>query len=408
MTGEAQRLRGALVDELLTRGVFSSHEVEGVMRDVPRHLFLDRFYRADDAGRWHEQRLDPGAPEQLVVAYADEAVITRVTAADGIATSSISQPGLVAQMLELLDLRPGHRVLEIGAGTGYNAALIAGLVGPGGSVTTVDVDRGVADQARRALAAAHCPGVTVAAGDGFLGLPEAAPFDRIVATVGSPDLSPHWVGQLSDAGRLLVPLEHGGVHPLMLVTVEGVSGGGVGGGGVVVRGRVAGRAGFVRGLGQLGRRGPWPAGSSALAGGAAPPPSSLPLPAMMAELVQEQVRTPAAWDFHYFLALQERDVPWLLTIAGAGGGGRAAVDPRAGNVVVDAGGQAALDRLLGRFRDWVDQGRPVAEAYRSRFVPRQDGGGTTEPVAEVPAAGGGWVIERPWYRQIVTLPFVSG
>src|SRR5436190_10728626 len=121
------------------------------MRQVPRHAFLESFFRPDAEGTWREHSFDADDADHLAIAYADDALVTRMTG--DIATSSISQPGLVGQMLELLALEPGMRVLEIGAGTGYNAALMAELVGPEGMVVTVDIDADVAEQAARLLAA---------------------------------------------------------------------------------------------------------------------------------------------------------------------------------------------------------------------------------------------------------------
>lgn len=96
-------------------------------------------------------------------------------------------------MIEQLDVQIGHRVLEIGAGTGYNAALLAWLAGSSGRVTTIDVDEDIVQEARDNLRRAGFSEVHVVAGDGWLGLPTDAPFDRIEATVGVWDLSPHWV-----------------------------------------------------------------------------------------------------------------------------------------------------------------------------------------------------------------------
>src|SRR5690242_20229998 len=158
--------------------------IEEAFRTVPRHLFL------------------PGVP--LGRAYADEAVA--VQAVDGVTTSSASQPSMMAIMLGQLDLRPGHRVLEIGAGTGYNAALMARIVGPAGRVVAVDIDADLVEGAARHLADAGVDGVELVCGDGALGHPPGAPYDRIVLTVGSGDVRPEWVAQLAPGGRLLLPL----------------------------------------------------------------------------------------------------------------------------------------------------------------------------------------------------------
>jgi protein-L-isoaspartate(D-aspartate) O-methyltransferase len=182
--GAADRARARLVDGLRGSGRLGSAAVEEAFRAVPRHLFL------------------PDVP--LSRAYADEAVA--VQAVEGVTTSSASQPSMMAIMLGQLDLRPGHRVLEIGAGTGYNAALMARLVGLDGRVVAVDIDPGLVDGARRHLTDAMVTGVELVCADGARGYPPDAPYDRIVLTVGSGDIRPEWVAQLAPGGRLLLPL----------------------------------------------------------------------------------------------------------------------------------------------------------------------------------------------------------
>jgi protein-L-isoaspartate(D-aspartate) O-methyltransferase len=173
-----------MVDALRGSGRVRSAAVEEAFRSVPRHLFL------------------PGLA--ITDAYADEAVAVQFT--EGVATSSASQPSMMAIMLEQLDLRPGHRVLEIGAGTGYNAALISRIVGPAGAVTSVDIDEELVDRAAVHLASAGEYGVDLVAADGADGYPPGAPYDRIVLTVGSDDVQLAWVDQLAPGGRLLLPL----------------------------------------------------------------------------------------------------------------------------------------------------------------------------------------------------------
>ena len=173
-----------MVDALRTSGRICSGPVEQAFRAVPRHAFL------------------PGTP--IEAAYADEALTVQRRA--GVATSSASQPSMMAIMLEQLDLRPGHRVLEIGAGTGYNAALMAHVVGAAGSVTAVDIDAELVSSAAAHLAAAGMAGVELICADGALGHPPRAPYDRIVLTVCSVDVRPEWVAQLAEGGRLLLPL----------------------------------------------------------------------------------------------------------------------------------------------------------------------------------------------------------
>jgi protein-L-isoaspartate(D-aspartate) O-methyltransferase len=187
---QASALRDALVEQLKERGSLNSPEVEAAFRAVPRHLFL------------------PGLADDLEKVYSDEAIATKFEGE--MAVSSSSQPAMMAIMLEQLGLRPGDHVLEIGAGTGYNAALMAYLVGEGGRVTAVDIDEDIVAQARQNLDAAGYGQVQVVQGDGGYGYAEGAPYDRIVLTVGAADVLPAWVEQLKPAGRLLLPLSLNG------------------------------------------------------------------------------------------------------------------------------------------------------------------------------------------------------
>ncbi|HET8681390.1 MAG TPA: methyltransferase, FxLD system [Micromonosporaceae bacterium] len=179
-------LRHDLVEEVLGRTAISDEQVTAALRAVPRHVFL------------------PQVPPESV--YRDEAIVTKRDP-DGLPTSSSSQPSIMAIMLDQLGLAPGQRVLEVGAGTGYNAALMAHIVGPAGEVVTVDIDHDVVARARAGLAAAGFPGVRVVCADGSEGFPPRAPYHRMIATVGVWDLAPAWLDQLAPDGRLVVPLD---------------------------------------------------------------------------------------------------------------------------------------------------------------------------------------------------------
>jgi protein-L-isoaspartate(D-aspartate) O-methyltransferase len=179
--GEAAN--AALVRALLERGVLRTPRIADAFRRVPRHHFL------------------PGLALEAV--YADQAIALRYER--GIAISASSQPAMMAEMLELLQPMPGERVLEIGTGSGYNAALLATLVGDDGRVVSVELDPELADGARVHLATAGIEQVRVVSGDGSAGAPDDAPFDALEATVGVADLPAAWHAQLREGGRLVAP-----------------------------------------------------------------------------------------------------------------------------------------------------------------------------------------------------------
>jgi protein-L-isoaspartate(D-aspartate) O-methyltransferase len=196
---EARRRNEQLVAQLESTGTLRDPAVAGAFRAVQRHRFL------------------PGRPLDEV--YEDSAIMTKV-GDRGLPLSSSSQPTIMAIMLQLLRLEPGGRVLEIGAGTGYNAALIAHLVKPGGRVVTMDIDPEVARQARENLADAGVEDVQVAVADGAEGWPPDAPYDRMIVTASTDDLAPAWAEQLASGGRLVLPLTLAGPGQLCAAFVR--------------------------------------------------------------------------------------------------------------------------------------------------------------------------------------------
>lgn len=181
---EWHALREELVSQVRTRGI--SEVVTDALRAVPRHVFL------------------PDLPAETV--YRDDAIVTKRDGG-GRPISSSSQPAIMALMLDQLGVEPGQRVLEIGTGTGYNAALLAHLVGPEGQVVSVDIDPELVTLAGEHLAVAGHPEVRLVCGDGSEGFWPGAPYDRVISTVGVWDLAPAWLGQLGPGGRLVAPLD---------------------------------------------------------------------------------------------------------------------------------------------------------------------------------------------------------
>ncbi|GAA4187009.1 methyltransferase, FxLD system [Streptosporangium oxazolinicum] len=196
----ADQLRTEMVDRLGSRNVIRTPAIEAAFRQTPRHLFI------------------PDVP--LEQAYTNNPIYTK-TDASGASISAASQPGMVAVMLEQLALQPGERILEIGAGTGYNAAIMAAIVGENGHVVTIDVDRDLVEGAREHLEAAGVGNVEVILGDGALGHAEGAPYDRAIATVGAYEVPAAWLEQLAPGGRLVVPLRLRGTASRSIVFERG-------------------------------------------------------------------------------------------------------------------------------------------------------------------------------------------
>ena len=139
-------------------------------------------------------------------AYDDSPILLK-RATSGAVVSTISQPTMIASMLEDLAVEAGQRVFEVGTASGYNAALLAELVGADGRVVTVELETDLAEHAAEALTSAgYGERVTVVAGDGAEGYAPAAPYDRIIVTAGAPAVAPAWVDELREGGRLVVPI----------------------------------------------------------------------------------------------------------------------------------------------------------------------------------------------------------
>jgi protein-L-isoaspartate O-methyltransferase len=183
---------------------------------VPREWFIPEvIYRQErDRGGNDYLPVSRSADTELWwdLVRADAAVITQVEdghpGPDGTGyevTSSASQPDLVVDMLECLDPQPDDRVLEIGTGTGWNAAVLASVLGAD-NVSSIEVDAGVADQARASLDSAGFGQVRVVTGEGLHGWPAGAPYHRLIATCGVATIPWAWVAQTVVGGRLVVPV----------------------------------------------------------------------------------------------------------------------------------------------------------------------------------------------------------
>ncbi|MCE5296560.1 MAG: protein-L-isoaspartate(D-aspartate) O-methyltransferase [Euryarchaeota archaeon] len=192
---EPEEERERMVGRLGSAGVICDAKVRRAMLAVERHLFLPDSMRE--------------------VAYIDRPL-------DIGHGQTISAPHMVAIMASMLDLSPGMRVLEVGGGSGYHAAVMAELVRPGGKVFSIERIEGLARTAKANLArSGHDDVVQVLIGDGSKGLPEEAPFDRISVAAAAPDVPEPLIEQLADGGMLLIPVGGALSQELMMIRKVG-------------------------------------------------------------------------------------------------------------------------------------------------------------------------------------------
>jgi len=183
-------LRRQMVNaQLRARGV-TDERVLAAMDRVPRHEFAPARYR-DQAYQDHPLPIGEG--------------------------QTISQPFIVALMLEALELSPTDRVLEIGTGSGYVTALLAELTA---QVISIERHASLADSARAALATLGYSSIKVVTGDGTRGFPEAAPYGAIIVSAAAPEMPPALLAQLAQGGRMIIPVGADDVQQLLLVRME--------------------------------------------------------------------------------------------------------------------------------------------------------------------------------------------
>jgi protein-L-isoaspartate(D-aspartate) O-methyltransferase len=401
--------RARMASELRQHGHALSPLVQDAFATVPRHVFVPE--------------IGPAA------AYRDEALVIKC-GPDGLPVSSSSQPAMMAIMLDQLGLRRGHRVLEIGTGSGYNAAVMSAVVGPGGEVVTVDIDPELVARAQASLLAAGAGAVTVRCADGGYGDPDGAPFDRVIVTAGAWDIAPAWLDQLARGGRLVLPLSIRGIQ--LSVGLEQTSRGSW-------LSTSACRCGFVRMLGAFAGPEevirldePWPmvcqvsdgnpVHARALAAALSGEPSDEPVPVVLASIAELA-------DLDLWLTISAGRLDRLTVLAAPGGTPSSAPPPPFG-VLVSSGADAqrlGLGMLLpvAIGNDEADQEHECEPAPRPEPAPGPDpwrefrkawtatvrglGPGGRELAARLAELSDRWArLGRPGSREIEVLVWPAG
>ncbi|MGH8905627.1 MAG: ATP-grasp peptide maturase system methyltransferase [Egibacteraceae bacterium] len=382
----------ALVAELLHRltaqlaaeGALRSPEWRAAFERTPRHRFVPRFYRRTSSGR---KLVDGARPERhqewLAGVYSDDALVTQHDSEDWrIATSSSTQPSLMALMLEALDVRDGHSVLEIGAGTGYNAALLCARLGSA-AVTTIDIDPGLAQTARERLRQlGHTP--TVAVADGARGYPPNAPYDRIIATCAVTHIPPAWIAQTRPGGIILTNLRGGWGDGLTRIEV-------------LTDGSAVGR--FL----------PDPAAFIAMRGSRPPEPHQPELftltsgqgrgrPITMLSGIREEsfwflagLALPHAVRFGSPNTPSIYDAPRLVDLDD-GSWSRIDRTPEGGHTVTQGGPRDVWDLLEAAHEQWLTLGKPARERYGLTVT----AAGHTHAWCDSAGSDRTWSLPQPW------------
>ena len=382
----AERLRRQLLEQ--SRYIYHDTPISEATANAylatPRHLFVSR-YREWGSRAWH----DVGAQnlqEHLAALYANHPLILFGEDDDDV-PSTVSQPSFVLRMLDLLQLRPGHTVFELGAGSGWNAALMAHLVGRTGHVYSLEIIPEVAAAARDVIGRLEIETVSVLTADGGEGYPAGAPYDRAIFTAGAYDLPRPFYEQVADHGLLLIVIknEGGGDNLFVLqrradhfASLESMP------------------CGFVqlRGRYQTDTLGPVPLET---------------LPGWPLLQHREIARTRFWWGgkgkegvvwrtlgIRSFLGITE---PSFRAFKTAKADARAREEHYFGiwlsaerslvlardDWLITYGSVAARERLLGRVRQWVDLGMPTAASFALRVYPSE---------APVTAGENEWLVTR--------------
>ena len=354
---------------------------------VPRHLFIEQYYDGEGQdGIVHVESPIPTA-EQLSAIYSNRGMMIREDP-----HSAASQPSLIFGMLNALKLADGQKVLEIGTGSGWNAGLIAHSVGNDSRVYSIDLQADLVEKAEKHLSTAGFNRVNLRAGDGGLGW-DGETFDRIIVTVGCPDIPPAWIESLVDGGILVMPLKtRGAGDPILRLHKQGNT----------LTGTFTQWAGFMNLQGDFNSSTEDPLEPSSdrvLETLLQAEPTFTPLPAYVGSdcafylrLNGEPMET--LWEYQgqggMNSVLLDRELPGLCVP-------RSVLEPKPENRVDAYGNSQLVDRFISGIEAWINLGRPKITDYHIEII---------DPAASDDPSPHSYIERRPNAALRFTLPDV--
>jgi len=214
-----QTLNKQMTEQVKKRGFLKNPEYEKAFLSTQRHFFIPVLYDIENQ-EWKKYEVNYSDPQEEIMKkiYVDTPLVISVEQENVVSTSS--QPTVMSMMIEEAKLKKGEKVLEVGAGSGYNASVMSHVVGDTGRIITTELERTVYETAKENLERFGVKNVEIHCLDGGLGYQEEAPFDKIVVTTSSSDITEEWVKQLNTGGIVVLPLVTRGIEAIVSLKKE--------------------------------------------------------------------------------------------------------------------------------------------------------------------------------------------
>jgi len=219
MDSVIRKLNKEMIKEVKKKGFLKNTEYEKAFLSTPRHIFIPSVYDIEKQ-EWKKFDVDYSKPQEEILKkiYVDRPLVITIKEEDVLSTSS--QPTVMAMMIEEAKLKNGDKVLEVGTGSGYNASVISKIIGDNGKVITIELEKKVYELSKTNLKRSGIKNIEIYCADGGLGYPKEAPFDKIIVTTSSSDITEEWIRQLNIGGILVLPLVTRGIEAIVSLRKE--------------------------------------------------------------------------------------------------------------------------------------------------------------------------------------------